>query len=282
MDKLKISTAGLWEWVKAICVLALVGVVSYKVYITPMNLTVDFPTLLSLLLALFSVALAALFYFKATETSNTFYDNTYNFTKDIAQLLVKIESGFGERLRNLDEGYSSMRDYLQKMPGESGVDKAKQRIEEEQEEINKVSEERNKLVMQLVEKAQLHGEEKEKFIRQLKEKENELEEAQKEAARLNKRLFMERIKKRNATKNSLSDEDGFVHFTKNKVVEKIGVEKILGTSSANIRRQFSRLVGGLPRGYIRDLESRGFIDDSATLNSEGVRFLQSLAEEAIE
>jgi len=100
-----ITKATLWDWVKAICTLTAVGVISYKVYLTPIDLTVDFPTLLSLLLALFSVGLAALFYFKATETSNTFYDNTNNFTKDIAQLLAKMESGFGEKLRNLDEGY---------------------------------------------------------------------------------------------------------------------------------------------------------------------------------
>lgn len=93
---------GLWDWVKAISTLVTVGIIAYKIYLTPIELTVDFPTLLSLLLALFSVGLAALFYFKATETSNTFYDNTYNFTKDIAQLLVKMESGFGERLRNLE------------------------------------------------------------------------------------------------------------------------------------------------------------------------------------
>jgi amino acid transporter len=66
------NKSGLWDWVKAISTLIVVGVFSYKVYITPIVLTVDFPTLLSLLLALFSVALAALFYFKATDTSNTF------------------------------------------------------------------------------------------------------------------------------------------------------------------------------------------------------------------
>ncbi|SBS32257.1 hypothetical protein MAQ5080_02208 [Marinomonas aquimarina] len=132
-DDKKNSKIGLWEWVKAISTLAIVGVFSYKVYLTPINLTVDFPTLLSLLLALFSVALAALFYFKATETSNTFYDNTYNFTKDIAQLLVKIESGFGERLRNLDEGYTSMRDSLQHYGSKPNddVEETKKKIETE-------------------------------------------------------------------------------------------------------------------------------------------------------
>jgi len=111
MSENKVTNDGstLLDWVKAISTIVVVGVISYKIYLTPISLTVDFPTLLSLLLALFSVGLAALFYFKATETSNTFYDNTYNFTKDIAQLLIKIESGFGEKLRNLDEGYAAMR-----------------------------------------------------------------------------------------------------------------------------------------------------------------------------
>ncbi len=81
-ELIKSTKASLWDWVKAISTLAIVGVVSYKIYLTPVELTVDFPMLLSLLLALFSVGLAALFYFKATETGNTFYDNTYTFTKD--------------------------------------------------------------------------------------------------------------------------------------------------------------------------------------------------------
>lgn len=122
---------GLWDWVKAISTLVTVGIIAYKIYLTPIELTVDFPTFLSLLLALFSVGLAALFYFKATETSNTFYDNTYNFTKDIAQLLVKMESGFGERLRNLDEGYTPMRDSLQhynEKPSEK-VEETKKKIQ---------------------------------------------------------------------------------------------------------------------------------------------------------
>src|SRR5690606_16157646 len=106
---------------------------------------------------LFSVGLSALFYFKATDTSNAFYDNTYKFTKDIAELLVKIESGFGERLRNLDEGYSSMRNYLQGsgQRQSADVEKTKEKLETEQQEIEKVRAERNRIVAELIEKSQL-------------------------------------------------------------------------------------------------------------------------------
>ncbi|MEC7082404.1 MAG: hypothetical protein VXX07_09720, partial [Pseudomonadota bacterium] len=166
-----IEKASLWEWVKAVCLIASVGVGCYKVYEANITMTVDFPTLLSLLLALFSVALAALFYFKATETSNTFYDNTYNFTKDIAQLLAKIESGFGEKLRNLDEGYSSVRDYIQNTGINQSIDETKEKIQGEKQEIEKVIEERNQIVRNLFERSQLQEEERERIQSLLEEKE---------------------------------------------------------------------------------------------------------------
>jgi hypothetical protein len=98
-------------WIKSIVLIGVTGVFCYKVIETPVNLQFDFPSFLSLLLALFSVGLAAMFYFKATDSSNAFYDNTYKFTRDIADLLVRIESGFGEKLRHLDEAYKGMQDF---------------------------------------------------------------------------------------------------------------------------------------------------------------------------
>lgn len=268
--------AGLWDWVKAISTVVLVSVCSYKIYSTPTTFTVDFPTLLSLLLALFSVGLAALFYFKATETSNAFYDNTYKFTKDIAELLVKIESGFGERLRNLDEGYSSMRTYFQNIPSRSNdvVEKTKQKLETEQQEIEKVIAERNEIVQHLVEQSHLEQEEKEKVLAQLKSKEDELVEAQREVSKLNKRLFMERIDKKR-TRNSPDEDSGMANFTQTHVVEKIGREKIVAGSPSSIRRQFDDIANHLPRQYLDDLERHGLFDNGLT--PSGMRFLREAA-----
>jgi len=192
------SNFQIWDWVKAFSTLVLVGVIAYKIYITPTSLSIDFPTLLSLLLALFAVALSALFYFKATDTSNAFYDNTYKFTRDIAQLLVKIESGFGERLRHLDEGYSSMRNYLQNVPAKQAddVERTKKKLETEEQEVEKVVAERNKIIEQLVERSHLQQEEKGKIVSQLKAKEEELSQFQHEIAKLNRRLALERASRR--------------------------------------------------------------------------------------
>ncbi len=267
-----ITRATLWDWVKALCTLIVVGVLSYKVYITPIDLTVDFPTLLSLLLALFSVGLAALFYFKATETSNKFYDNTNNFTKDIAQLLVRIESGFGEKLRNLDEGYSSMRDYLQNTPNiNKEIIKTEEKIEGEEQEIEKVLEERKEIVAKLFEHSQLEKAEKEKISSQLKEKENELVSSQKELSRMHKRLFMDRMRK-NEGRNF---EHGFEEYTYNVVIPKIGAELILTSGSRHLRRRINEQLNDEPRAYIKDLERGGYIDEG--LSPEGLKFFIKLA-----
>lgn len=272
-EKVKNNTKpSLWEWVKAISTVIMVGVFSYKVYQTPITLTVDFPTLLSLLLALFSVALAALFYFKATDTSNTFYDNTYNFTKDIAQLLSKMESGFGEKLRNLDKSYTSMRDYMQNGSiHNSEIDGTKQQIADEKQELNKVIEERNKIVSNLLERSQLHQKEKEKIMRQLEEKEAELVSSQEELLRMNTRLMAERMKHDAHQKM----EPGFVHFSRNFLVKPIGAEKVISMRPIRLRSKINDLLKDAPDGYIQDLKEYGYYNDG--INQEGLSFIQKIA-----
>lgn len=270
---------GLWEWVKAISTLSLVSVVSYKILVTETNLTVDFPTLLSLLLALFSVALAALFYFKATETSNTFYDNTYNFTKDIAQLLVKMESGFGERLRNLDEGYTSMRNSLQHYNYSPSIDveNTKKKIENEKMEMEKVVLERSQIIEQLIERSNLQEEEKSQILTKLKTKEKELFDAQNELSKMNKKLFIERMEKKRLKNSEIDLDSGLAEYTKFSVLPKIGLERILGASNITINRKFNSIVDELPREYIKDLEHEGYYLNN-TLTDRGCHLLKYLAE----
>lgn len=272
----KVEKATLWDWVKAICTLVVVGVICYKVYLTPIELTVDFPTLLSLLLALFSVGLAALFYFKATETSNTFYDNTYNFTKDIAQLLSKIESGFGEKLRNLDEGYSSVRDYIQNSSSSSkDIDETKQKIEGEKQEIEKAIEERNKIVRQLLEQSQLQEEEKEAIAQQLAEKEQELEASQKELSRMNRKLFIERIRKREGREI----DSGMEEYTKDFIIRELDPDLVVKLPPSRIRRMIDDILNKAPHQYIEDLERHGFFDNG--ISNEGINFIRRLAKQLI-
>ncbi|WP_324733722.1 coiled-coil domain-containing protein [Pseudomonas paeninsulae] len=218
-----------------------------------------------------------MFYFKATDTSNTFYDNTYNFTKDIAQLLVKMESGFGERLRNLDEGYSSMRDSLQHYNDRPGIDveATKKQIESEKSEMEKVVQERNQIIESLIERSSLQQEERSTIIEELKGKEIELAEAQKELGRMNKRLLMERMEKKRLRSVPFDLDSGAIGFTKSQVIPKIGIERIINAPRSYIQKRFDMMINDLPRGYIDDLEREGFFDNGLTI--KGYNLLKELA-----
>lgn len=234
---------------------------------------------MSILLALFAIWLSALFYFKATETSNTFYDNTYKFTRDIAQLLAKMESGFGERLRNLDEGYSSMRSYFQPGSRQSKpeeLEKTKQKLDEEKEDLRKTLEARNSIVRDLLERSQLQAGEKEQITEQLKEKEKELESARQEVSRLNRKILMDRVRSKVSPSSAdLPDDEAMNSFATTQVVEKIGRNVILKQSSLGIRRRFGDLVENLPKRFIADMREHDLYRD--VLTAKGVEYLRALA-----
>jgi hypothetical protein len=269
--------AVIWTWVKALSVLILVGVASYKVYITPFNVTLDFPTLLSLLLALFSVALSSLFFFKATETSNTFYDNTYKFTKDIAQLLVRIESGFGEKLRHLDESYNYMRDHFQNVQQPKTTEsrkEAEKSIEDEKKEIQKIREERDKAINLLIESSKLQENEKEEVKVTLKQKEADLLKAQKDLERMNQRLAIEKTQNHRLNKSPFQSQ--FEMFTIDTVINEIGIDRVNQSSSGTLKKLFDRASRRLPEAYLKDLENMGYYRNGLT--KEGINFLRYLSE----
>ena len=267
------------QWAINATILILAIPVAYKIAITPFSLQIDLNGLLSLLLALFSVGLSAMFYFKANETSNSFYNNTYKFTKDIAELLVRIESGFGERLRHIDEGYTSMRDYIQtsNTKPKGDVEKTKQKIESEEHEIEKVSEERNNIIKQLVERSQLQEEEKLQFTTQLKAKEEELSNVHNEIAKLNRRLAFERLSSRLQRNDNLDFGQAFKEYTTGIVIPQLGVKNISVLSQAGLRRRFENIKDKLSRSYLRDMVEHGLYIEQLT--NKGADYLKKAAKD---
>lgn len=274
-DKNPNSKPDPWHAVKSFAAIIFVLVAAYKIAVTPFNFVLDFPTLLSLLLAFFSVGLAALFYFKATETSNTFYDNTYKFTRELAQLITKMESGFGERLKHLDEGYSSMRDHIQRMPNGEKLKDAQKKIEEGEETIDKTSEERNALIMQLLEKAHLQEEEKAKFITELKGKEEQLDRAREEMARLKRRMTISRMKSPDGETHSLLDEPGFIGYTQSHVLDRIWKAGSV-VSKQTLRRRFSDIFETLDKSYVSDLRRWDIVDENNELTDFGANYMRRI------
>ncbi|OGW44186.1 MAG: hypothetical protein A2X57_06615, partial [Nitrospirae bacterium GWD2_57_8] len=172
------------SWFKLIIGAVLFGILAYKLFVIPINIPeLKFSELLSLALALFAMGLSAAFYFKANDTSNQFYDNTYRFTQEMSEILGRIESGFGERLRHLDESYAGM---LQKLP----IDPAqvKKEIEAEELKVEKTEQEKEALISGVIDRARLVPDERDKIIADLKGKDHELEAAKQELKFLRQRL----------------------------------------------------------------------------------------------
>ena len=84
--------------------LIFVGMLCYSI----LKSKVSLDSILSTLLAFFSIFIAIFFYFKADETSTRFYESSYKFMKDISVTLGKIEERFGEKLNNLNEKISHL------------------------------------------------------------------------------------------------------------------------------------------------------------------------------
>ena len=90
--------------VASICTIMLFMLICLSIYRN--NFTTE--SILSTLLAFFSIFIAVFFYFKAEETSTKFYDSSYRFMKDISVTLGKIEERFGEKLNSLNDKVSHL------------------------------------------------------------------------------------------------------------------------------------------------------------------------------
>ncbi len=269
-----------WLHAKSIALIILSGAVAIRLYDSEIEITMDTATLLSILLALFSVALSAMFYFKATDTSNKFYDNSYRYTKDVAELLVKIESGFGERLKNLDEGYSSMREQIQNSTSlENTIRQTKIHLRAEQEEIDKIKEEKDELLKKLFESSKLRKEEKESLANELAARDRELKESQTELSKLNKKLFVERMERREASEGNLDVKSRVISFTLSNVIPKLPEFENLTLRTLN--NSFEEILPTLPQEFAEDMILLGYLRrDVGKLTRKGHSFIRHLARDA--
>ena len=103
---------------------------------------------------------------KASDTSNQFYDNTYKFTKEISELLGRIEEGFGERLRHLDEGYAGIRDRVERWQDYISAPTSSE-VQHEEDEIRRIEQNYKELIDQFASRAQIAESERERIKQQL-------------------------------------------------------------------------------------------------------------------
>lgn len=150
---------------------------TYAILFTDVSFSIT--TLVSVLLAFFSIYLSALFYFKATEQSNQFYDNTYKQTKDIHVLLSEMEGKFKKSLDVIEKGNDTIREKISIRPGYY------QDLHEANHSIENIDNKRKEfLEEELFSKLQISEEEKEKISSKLAQLEKEKSILQYELNRL--------------------------------------------------------------------------------------------------
>ena len=233
----------------------------------------NFSDLLALFLALFSIALSVLFYLKATETSNVFYDNTYRFTKDVSEILGRVEAGFGEKLAHLDEGYSGLKSAVEKIPFDRK--QTEKDIEEEEKQLHKVEKEREEIIENLAERARLEGKEKEKLFERLKEQDNELTKAKRELHVLRRRMM--RAERRPRMDGSISVPRPLRRYLKRTVLREIPNELLFDAPMDVLNRhlkEITRRVG--PDELATDLRNYHVIDEDGDLTQGGRALLREI------
>jgi hypothetical protein len=240
-----------------------------------------FSDLLAILLAFFAISLAVAFYFKATDTSNKFYDNTYNFTKDISEKLGRIEERFSEKLGHIEEDYKGIRESVQKFPYIT-KEETKKEIVDEQKKLTIIEQERDRLLEELTEKAKLEKKEKTTFLKEISEKANKIANLRGELDFLKHQLgHIESKERRQVSEDNDEFLRLFKNYTRRKIIYRIGIDTLFHASKDILIKKFMEAIKSSPDEYKRDLIHYGIIDADMNLTEKGIDFLRELVKESI-
>lgn len=142
--------------------------------------------LLSFLLAFFSIGLSVFFYFKANDSANLFYDNTYKFTKETSELLGRIEAGFGEKLTNIQRANTELSNKID-FP-KIAEEEIQKQIIENKKELEIIKENNTKSINELLNKTNLVDTEKDRIKEELAIQSRKTEELEQENMILRSKL----------------------------------------------------------------------------------------------
>lgn len=253
--------------IRDLVVVALIFIVSIRFATADFNIDLkgfSFTDLVSLFLAISSVALSALFYFKADESARTFHAHTYTFTKDVSEMLGRIDAGFGEKLRSIDQGWIGLNQKLDRYSYDPSLAAARaESSDAKKAEIEEQEARRQDILEDLMQRASVAGEEKRQLLDRLATLSNELEESK-----------LELEKQRNGGESDFESEfKGYVrtfvkhHFPGGMIDGPPAVyQKYFGEIMDN--SQFNHGA----RTYMR---KRGFLNGKS-LTPAGIEFIKSI------
>lgn len=223
----------------------------------------NFTDLLSLILAISAIALSAAFYFKADESSRSFYNNTYHFTKEVSEILGRIEAGFGQQLAHINEGWAGLNQKIDRMPLDSTS--FREQEEKKKAEIEQQEAARDDIIEDLMRRAQVDGAEKQALNEKLADLQGELEQSKAQLARL----------KENESESF--ESYGFPQSVLRMLYESIKRDISIRMNDERLASKFTSLVNqGEISGHVaRHMMSVGLISNGE-LNSTGVAFIRNL------
>lgn len=193
--KMKISNRE--SWIKNISIIAILLIIGYLLIFS--KITFDVTSLLSLILAFFSIGLSAQFYFKATEQSNNFYHNTFTFTKSISENLERIESKFGENLRYIESSSKDLNSKFDNLP--KVLQETESNLIEKEQKVNEVEKKEKELLYEVINK--LERNERNKYLSKIEQSEQE------------KKRLLDEVNKLKTLVDTLNENDRPIDHRKN-------------------------------------------------------------------
>lgn len=257
-----------------IIVTCLIFVATWKLINTDLSIPIDkfsFTDLLSILVSFFSIGLSIAFYFKATDTSNNFYDNSYKFTKEISEILGRIEAGFGEKLKHIDEGYLGIKNRFDQIPFD--FYKAKDEIEAEKREVNEKEQEKFNIFEDLANKANLAVSEKNEIFEKFQAASRELDVAKKDLFNLEQKL----INNEPSRNSPMQIRSRVLRYIALKIMQRSNIDDIKDINNKLINDVFLSIKDSLPSQAISDMRAINYIDEINNLTPIGTR---AIAQEA--
>lgn len=252
-----------WVNIRDIALLALIVILIYKIARADLKFdfsAFSFTDLLALILALFSVWLSVAFYFKADDGSKQFYDNSYRFTKETSELLGRIEAGFGERLRHLDEGYNQMLGRIDRLPTSAIGAK----VDQQETVIEQAEEERRNLFEKLAERAMLAEGEKATLFANLERTNAQLEMAHQKVAEL------ERHRRVPASQKAGTSGIAAISNAANAIWRSCPDLEINDLWENNVQSLWIEVLPSLSAERVAFAQENGLVGDDGHLTSHGV------------
>jgi rRNA maturation endonuclease Nob1 len=232
----------------------------------------NFESVLTLVVSFFAIILSVLFYFKANESSNQFYNNSYTFTKDISETLRGIEAGFGEKLSNLDKGNEDLKRTFETYISPAEIKKG---VAEGKKEVKEIKEEKDKIIESLSKESEMSKKDINNYLKMIRQKDSELMEKNKMV--------------RNLKQTSVNNYSFTIDRNKLQYISDYTVANILPDLST-LEMQHDNLLRKIFRSkalsftikYINLMKEFGYVDGDIILSESGIEFIKDLSIKYVE